>query len=50
MESHIPHTGRAIQTNGYVLWVDKFASHLPNDDEYHLSTTSDARMVLHLHG
>ena len=50
MESRLPHTRRAIRTDGYVLRVNKLASHLSDDDEHHIPMTSDVRMVLHLHG
>ena len=50
MESGLPHPRRAIRTNSHVFRANELASHLPNDDEHHLSPTSDARMVLHLYG
>ena len=50
MEGRLPHAGRAIRADSYVLWTDKLTGHLPNDDEYHLPTASDAWKVLHLHG
>ena len=50
MEGSLPYPGRALQTHSDVLWINELASHFPNDDEYYIPTTSDARMVLHLHG
>ena len=50
MESRFPYTRRAVRTHRDVLWTNKLAGNIPNDDEHHISTTSDAGMVLYLHG
>ena len=50
MESRLPHARRAVRTHRNVLWPNKLAGNIPDDDEYHIPTTSDAGMVLYIHG
>src|SRR6266478_9785728 len=50
MESRLPYPRRIIQTNGHVLWSDKFPRHLPNDDEHYLLNQSCTRLVIGIYG
>ena len=50
MESSLPYLRRTLWTNSHVLWTDKLASHLSDDDEHHILMPSNAGIVFHLHG
>src|SRR6267154_3255586 len=41
---------RSLRTNGYVLWVDKFAEYIPANDGYDLRSANRTRMAEGLHG
>ena len=50
MESGLLDPRRLIQTTSHVLRPNKFPSHIPDNDESHLSSASHTGMALGLYG